>query len=196
MPTSERTGPRQDDLDARMVETDLKGVLGRQQSQFILIDDILGRRSTRRSKCGKGGVDTGGTILSENDTAMSPQDAALATEEDELKARLAHGLLATLIPRHRLMIKLRHGIGTDGGKKYSQDAIGRRFGITGTRVGLIEGIAKRRLADMAEGHVKLKEPDNRDVMAFENTKLNPDSAEFARLASLPTEELRARFALK
>jgi hypothetical protein len=195
MPTVERTCPRQDDLDARMGETALKGVLGRQQSRFILVDDILGRRSARASKGGKDGADTG-TVLSENETAMSPQDAALAAEDDELKVRLAHGLLATLIPRHRLMIKLRHGIGTDGGRAYSQDAIGRRFGITGARVGLIEGIAKRRLADMAGEHVKLKEPDNRDVMAFENTKLNPDSAEFARLASLPTEELRARFAIK
>jgi hypothetical protein len=188
-----RAGSRQADLDSRMGEAVPMEVLG--ITPTLLFDAILKRRSVESHEARKGKVAKGGVVLPENAAALSPQDADIAAEEDDEKVHMIYGLLSTLSPRHQLMVKLHYGIGTKGGKTYSQQEIGRRFGITGARVGLVERMVKGRLAERLNDHVRLKEPDNRNVWVFEGTNLNPDSEEFARIAALPAEELRARFGL-
>ena len=192
MSTREVTGSKQTDLDLTLGAAVPMEVLCIRPPSIRLLGEILGHRREAPHKGGKGRT-TEDVSLSERTAALSAQDEALVQESDVVKVRLAHGLLATLSPRYRLMVKLSHGIGTADGKPCSHADIGRRFGITGARVSLIEGTAKRRLASLVDGHVSLREPDDRDVLVFENTSLNPDSAEFTRLAALPLGELRSMF---
>lgn len=112
------------------------------------------------------GQKTPSVYLTEKPVTPSVEAAYMAGEAADERLMLAHGLLNRLNPRHRLVMKLRRGIGTEGGREYTQDEVGKRLGVRGQRVHQIEAVVKKRLAGMADEKVTLATPDNRDVLVF------------------------------
>lgn len=120
--------------------------------------------------------------------AADPVDQMVAAEG----VGKLHAALNTLKPRYRLVVKLRNGIGTEGGRTYTQKEIAGAYGVSHERVGQMEHKSLKDMWGLGLEGLKPAEVDNRDVYVFEKTRRIPGDPEFDRLVKTPMKDLHAQ----